>query len=159
MICQHSTKICFLTILCAVPGLLAAVPEPQHVRVTSLNLGVVLEWDAPPHSSPANITYTAQYRPTFRPDFVTVCGNQTEEGCDFTDSQHNRDIRVPREGGASRRDLPVGGDFGIQQRQRHPDWSPHSEAVLQGVDHGGAHHRACAESQGNIRLLGLQIRY
>ncbi|KAG9331079.1 hypothetical protein JZ751_020277 [Albula glossodonta] len=76
-----SSKICCLTILYIFPGVLASVPEPQNVRVTSVNLGVILEWDAPT-DPPGNLTYTAAYKSIA--GFVEVCVNQSEKSCDFT---------------------------------------------------------------------------
>ncbi|KAI1885463.1 hypothetical protein AGOR_G00220460 [Albula goreensis] len=76
-----SSKICCLTILYIFPGVLASVPEPQNVRVTSVNLGVILEWDAPT-DPPGNLTYTAAYKSVTQ--FLEVCVNQSEKSCDFT---------------------------------------------------------------------------
>ncbi|KAJ8352561.1 hypothetical protein SKAU_G00240370 [Synaphobranchus kaupii] len=75
-------KIFFLTALCnvTISVVLATVPQPENIRVTSINMDVVLEWD-PPQPSPGNLTYTAQYRSIGK--FMTMCQNQSEASCDF----------------------------------------------------------------------------
>ncbi|XP_036397271.1 interleukin-10 receptor subunit beta-like isoform X2 [Megalops cyprinoides] len=60
---------------------LAIVPDPKNVRVTSVNMGAVLEWDVS-HQAPGNLTYTAEYSSDTA--FKAVCQNQTEQRCDFT---------------------------------------------------------------------------
>ncbi|KAJ8350891.1 hypothetical protein SKAU_G00260210, partial [Synaphobranchus kaupii] len=74
---------CFLVII-SVSVVLADLPVPKNVRVTSINMGVILEWGRP-HTSLGNLTYTAEYKSQVYPaSFSTVCRNQTEHRCDFT---------------------------------------------------------------------------
>ncbi|KAG7467294.1 hypothetical protein MATL_G00151800 [Megalops atlanticus] len=72
-------KSCFFTF--SVSVVLAIVPHPKNVRVTSVNMGAVLEWDIS-HQAPGNLTYTAEYSSDAA--FEAVCQNQTEQRCDFT---------------------------------------------------------------------------
>ncbi|XP_064183831.1 interleukin-10 receptor subunit beta-like [Anguilla rostrata] len=82
--------ICVLTALCTISVVLASVPQPENVRVTSINMDVVLEWD-PPQPSSGNLTYTAGFTPEYRPvsGLRIVCQNQSERSCDFTDHLSN----------------------------------------------------------------------
>lgn len=58
-----------------------SVVGPKNVRITSLNMGLILEWDATPNAT--NISYTAQFK-SFYSDFQTVCLNTKAHSCDFT---------------------------------------------------------------------------
>ncbi|XP_061082965.1 interleukin-10 receptor subunit beta-like [Conger conger] len=73
---------CFL-LMRYVSVVLAHLPVPENVNVTSINLGVILEWDRPSYSL-GKLTYTAEYRSSISRTFQTVCDNQTEHRCDFT---------------------------------------------------------------------------
>ncbi|KAJ8386796.1 hypothetical protein AAFF_G00167450 [Aldrovandia affinis] len=73
-----------LLIILSVSVVLAMLPVPKNVRVTSINMGVVLEWDTT-HPSSSNHTYTAEYRTSgLSRNFSTVCQDQTALRCDFT---------------------------------------------------------------------------
>ncbi|XP_035249648.1 interleukin-10 receptor subunit beta-like isoform X1 [Anguilla anguilla] len=85
-------ETCFLVIL-SVSVVLANLPVPKNVRVISINMGVILEWDRP-NTSLGNLTYTAEYRSSDDAGFSTVCRNQTERRCDFTQGIHPFGIYV-----------------------------------------------------------------
>ncbi|XP_067298913.1 cytokine receptor family member B15 isoform X2 [Pseudorasbora parva] len=58
------------------PMLLAG---PQNVKVSSFNMGAVVEWKSP-HNPMSNVTYTARY--ILRKDNVFLCMNTKELKCD-----------------------------------------------------------------------------
>ncbi|KAG7463676.1 hypothetical protein MATL_G00179110 [Megalops atlanticus] len=69
-------------VLCTTAAVLATVPEPKNVTVTSVNFGVVLEWESP-RDAPGNLTYSAEfwiYSSGFTPGYRNI--NKTR--CDFT---------------------------------------------------------------------------
>ncbi|KAJ8246719.1 hypothetical protein GJAV_G00254630 [Gymnothorax javanicus] len=76
-----SWKICFLTAWSSISVALGAVPQPENVNVTSVNLDVILTWD-PPRDTPGNLTYTASYESVM--GSTTVCQHQSDLSCDFT---------------------------------------------------------------------------
>ncbi|XP_046902678.1 interleukin-10 receptor subunit beta-like isoform X1 [Hypomesus transpacificus] len=63
-------------------GVLAELPPPINVRIDSINMELVLQWDAALNTTD-NITYTAEYR-GFYPPYKVMCGNITELRCDFS---------------------------------------------------------------------------
>ncbi|XP_036602773.1 interleukin-10 receptor subunit beta [Trichosurus vulpecula] len=67
---------CFLT------AVLAILPEPKNVRMNSVNLKNILQWE-PPDFYKGNVTYTAQYK-SYR-SFDDKCKNIILTSCDFSD--------------------------------------------------------------------------
>lgn len=61
---------------------LSELPRPSNVRITSLNMGLLLEWDGPQDST-ENVTYTAEFK-SYVQTFKAVCRNTTALHCDFT---------------------------------------------------------------------------
>ncbi|CDQ82329.1 unnamed protein product [Oncorhynchus mykiss] len=52
-------KVCLT--LHGITAVLAELPSPSNIRINSVNMGLVLEWDAPQNHT-ENITYRAEYR-------------------------------------------------------------------------------------------------
>ncbi|KAK7162113.1 hypothetical protein R3I94_004684 [Phoxinus phoxinus] len=52
---------------------------PQKVKVTSVNMGAVIEWTSP-HNNTSNVTYTARY--ILRSENASLCVNTKELKCD-----------------------------------------------------------------------------
>ncbi|XP_062312525.1 interleukin-10 receptor subunit beta-like isoform X2 [Osmerus eperlanus] len=63
-------------------GVLAELPPPINVRIESINMELVLQWDVALNTTD-NITYTAEYRGFYLP-YKAVCGNITALRCDFS---------------------------------------------------------------------------
>uniref|UniRef100_A0A8C7VBJ2 Interleukin 10 receptor subunit beta n=2 Tax=Oncorhynchus mykiss TaxID=8022 RepID=A0A8C7VBJ2_ONCMY len=96
-------KVCLT--LHGITAVLAELPSPSNIRINSVNMGLVLEWDAPQNHT-ENITYRAEYRGLVGRNEV-VCWNTTAQSCDFT-SHLNKfgvytfQVRAEREGDTSR---------------------------------------------------------
>lgn len=60
------------------------VPAPENVRVISLNMGLVLEWDPPQSTMYKPFTYTAEKKGWDK--YEPVCLSSSSLSCDFTDS-------------------------------------------------------------------------
>ncbi|XP_041699612.1 interleukin-10 receptor subunit beta isoform X2 [Coregonus clupeaformis] len=87
-------------------AVLAELPSPSNVRITSINMGLVLEWDSPQNHT-ENLTYRSEYKwGNDRGSYQAVCWNTTARSCDFT-SHLNKfgvyifQVRVEREGETS----------------------------------------------------------
>ncbi|XP_010904277.1 interleukin-10 receptor subunit beta isoform X2 [Esox lucius] len=63
-------------------GVLAELQPPTNVRINSVNMGLVLEWNASENQT-ENMTYRAEYRSLIG-SFKAVCFNTTAPSCDFT---------------------------------------------------------------------------
>lgn len=61
---------------------LSELPRPSNVRITSLNMELLLEWDGPLDST-SYMTYRAEFKSYVQP-FKAVCRNTTALRCDFT---------------------------------------------------------------------------
>uniref|UniRef100_A0A672ME59 Cytokine receptor family member b4 n=1 Tax=Sinocyclocheilus grahami TaxID=75366 RepID=A0A672ME59_SINGR len=59
------------------------VPAPENVRIISLNMGLVLEWDPPQNTTNTLFNYTAEIKGwnMYKP----VCLSSSSLSCDFTD--------------------------------------------------------------------------
>uniref|UniRef100_A0A671LJS4 Interleukin-10 receptor subunit beta-like n=1 Tax=Sinocyclocheilus anshuiensis TaxID=1608454 RepID=A0A671LJS4_9TELE len=59
------------------------VPAPENVRMTSLNKGLILEWDPPQNTTNTLFNYTAEMKGwnMYKP----VCLSSSSLSCDFTD--------------------------------------------------------------------------
>ncbi|XP_035629354.1 interleukin-10 receptor subunit beta-like isoform X1 [Oncorhynchus keta] len=96
-------KVCLT--LHGITAVLAKLPSPSNIRINSVNMGLVLEWDAPQNHT-ENITYSAEYRGLVS-SYEVVCWNTTAQSCDFT-SHLNKfgvyifQVRAEREGDTSR---------------------------------------------------------
>ncbi|XP_036400633.1 interleukin-10 receptor subunit beta-like isoform X2 [Megalops cyprinoides] len=75
------SKNCFLLVLCTT-AVVATVPEPKNVRATSINFGMVLEWEAP-RDAPGNLTYSVEFW-SYSSGFIPWCSNIHETRCDFS---------------------------------------------------------------------------
>ncbi|CDQ98767.1 unnamed protein product, partial [Oncorhynchus mykiss] len=57
--------ILFVKLLCltlhGMTAVLAELPSPSNIRITSINMGLVLEWD-PPQNHTGNLTYRSEYK-------------------------------------------------------------------------------------------------
>ncbi|TSM60583.1 Interferon alpha/beta receptor 2 [Bagarius yarrelli] len=58
------------------------VPPPQNLRITSENLGLVLEWDPPQASAAKDFRYTAEFKSWSQ--YAPVCKTVSSLSCDFT---------------------------------------------------------------------------
>ena len=56
-------------------GVLAELPPPINVRIDSINMELVLQWDAALNTTD-NITYTAEYRQAYTTLWSVLCGQQ-----------------------------------------------------------------------------------
>ncbi|KAK7153557.1 hypothetical protein R3I94_007060 [Phoxinus phoxinus] len=61
-----------------------SVPIPENVTMTSLDMGIVLEWDPPQNTTNQLFNYTAEVK-TWR-DFEPVCVGSSSLRCDFTNN-------------------------------------------------------------------------
>uniref|UniRef100_A0A671NU91 Tissue factor n=1 Tax=Sinocyclocheilus anshuiensis TaxID=1608454 RepID=A0A671NU91_9TELE len=60
------------------------VPAPENVRVISLNMGLVLEWDPPQSTTNTVFNYTSEKKGWDK--YEPVCLSSSSLSCDFTDS-------------------------------------------------------------------------
>ncbi|XP_027731308.1 interleukin-10 receptor subunit beta [Vombatus ursinus] len=67
---------------CLLITVLGILPEPKNVRMNSVNLKNILQWE-PPDFYKGNVTYTAQYK-SYR-SFEDKCKNINLTSCDFSD--------------------------------------------------------------------------
>ncbi|KAE8621593.1 hypothetical protein XENTR_v10004890 [Xenopus tropicalis] len=81
------------------------VPEPQNVRMDSVNFKNILRWDPPVASGSAAYTYTAEYRLALerRTNYTRICHTNATH-CDFSNINYNSIVRVraERNGGVSK---------------------------------------------------------
>ncbi|XP_029568182.1 interleukin-10 receptor subunit beta isoform X2 [Salmo trutta] len=102
--------ILFVKLLCltlhGMTAVLAELPSPSNIRITSVNMGLVLEWD-PPQNHTEKLTYRSEYKwNSIRSSYQYVCWNTTALYCDFT-SHLNKfgvytfQVRAEREGETS----------------------------------------------------------
>ncbi|KAJ8252959.1 hypothetical protein GJAV_G00207610 [Gymnothorax javanicus] len=73
---------CLLSVF-SISVVLAKLPIPRNVRVKSVNMGAILEWERP-NNSLENLTYTAEYSSPVAGYFSPVCRNLSQLWCDFT---------------------------------------------------------------------------
>ncbi|XP_041721827.1 interleukin-10 receptor subunit beta isoform X1 [Coregonus clupeaformis] len=95
-------KLCLT--LHGMTAVLAELPSPSNIRINSVNMGLVLEWDAPQNHT-ENITYRAEYR-SLVSSYLVVCWNTTAQSCDFTShlnqyGVYNFQVRAERKGDTS----------------------------------------------------------
>uniref|UniRef100_A0A6I8P6H6 Interleukin-10 receptor subunit beta n=1 Tax=Ornithorhynchus anatinus TaxID=9258 RepID=A0A6I8P6H6_ORNAN len=97
---RFSLQWLFENILCA---LLGAVPKPENVRMNSVNLKNILEWELAPLPY-ENVTFTAQSM-SYTGVFEDVCKNIVLRQCDFSHlakyGDHTLRIWMETEGGHS----------------------------------------------------------
>ncbi|NP_001077337.1 cytokine receptor family member b4 precursor [Danio rerio] len=83
-----SAFISFSVVLFNIIGVITVlsenVPVPENVRVISINLGLVLEWDPPQTTNNHPFKYTAELK-GWR-GYDPVCQNSSSLTCDFTDN-------------------------------------------------------------------------
>ncbi|XP_051565791.1 cytokine receptor family member b4 [Myxocyprinus asiaticus] len=84
-----STDLCCLSavtfyIVCVGTVLSDKLPPPDNVRVISLDMGLVLEWDPPQSITHKHLSYTAELKGWNR--YEAVCANSSTLSCDFTDN-------------------------------------------------------------------------
>ncbi|XP_066478278.1 interleukin-10 receptor subunit beta [Tiliqua scincoides] len=88
-------------LFCSVHGL---IPEPQNVRIHSVNFNSTLLWD-PPYFHEENVTYTVQYL-TYSTSFNDLCTKTNFTECDISDvpiySNHMLRVRTESEKGQSK---------------------------------------------------------
>ncbi|KAM9447879.1 interleukin-10 receptor subunit beta-like isoform 2-T2 [Salvelinus alpinus] len=80
--------ILFVKLLCltlhGMTAVLAELPSPSNIRITSINMELVLEWD-PPQNHTGNLTYRSEYKwISIRSSYQVVCWDTTALCCDFT---------------------------------------------------------------------------
>ncbi|XP_023992382.1 interleukin-10 receptor subunit beta [Salvelinus sp. IW2-2015] len=80
--------ILFVKLLCltlhGMTAVLAELPSPSNIRITSINMELVLEWD-PPQNHTGNLTYRSEYKwSSIRSSYQVVCWDTTALCCDFT---------------------------------------------------------------------------
>uniref|UniRef100_A0A4W5JKP0 Fibronectin type-III domain-containing protein n=1 Tax=Hucho hucho TaxID=62062 RepID=A0A4W5JKP0_9TELE len=102
--------ILFVKLLCltlyGMTAVLAELPSPSNIRITSINMGLVLEWD-PPQNHTENLTYRSEYKwNSIRSNYQAVCWDTTALCCDFTDhlnkfGMYTFQVRAEREGETS----------------------------------------------------------
>ncbi|XP_016356906.1 interleukin-10 receptor subunit beta-like [Sinocyclocheilus anshuiensis] len=71
-------------IVCVRTVLSEKVPAPENVRVISLNMGLVLEWDPPQSTTNTVFNYTSEKKGWDK--YEPVCLSSSSLSCDFTDS-------------------------------------------------------------------------
>ncbi|XP_074156840.1 interleukin-10 receptor subunit beta-like isoform X2 [Sminthopsis crassicaudata] len=76
---ESSFQLCLFS--CLVISVLGILPEPKNVRMNSVNLKHILQWD-PPDFPKENVTYTAQS--TSYDSFTDKCKNIIFTSCDFS---------------------------------------------------------------------------
>uniref|UniRef100_A0A8C7LKZ9 Fibronectin type-III domain-containing protein n=1 Tax=Oncorhynchus mykiss TaxID=8022 RepID=A0A8C7LKZ9_ONCMY len=102
--------ILFVKLLCltlhGMTAVLAELPSPSNIRITSINMGLVLEWD-PPQNHTGNLTYRSEYKgKSIRNSYQVVCLDTTALCCDFTRhlnkfGVYTFQVRAEREGETS----------------------------------------------------------
>ncbi|XP_030642468.1 interleukin-10 receptor subunit beta [Chanos chanos] len=81
---MNSALLTILLVLCATDcGVTGVIPPPDNVKITSFNMGLVLEWDPPQNFTNDKLTYTAEYLGW--KDYEVGCINYSSLSCDFTD--------------------------------------------------------------------------
>ncbi|XP_051840912.1 interleukin-10 receptor subunit beta [Antechinus flavipes] len=76
---ESSFQLCLYS--CLLISVLAILPEPKNVRMNSVNLKHILQWE-PPDFPKENVTYTAQS--TSYTSFTDKCKNIIFTSCDFS---------------------------------------------------------------------------
>ncbi|XP_053163897.1 interleukin-10 receptor subunit beta isoform X2 [Hemicordylus capensis] len=59
------------------------VPDPQNVRISSINFDSILQWD-PPNLQEENLTYTVQYQDIYSYQFSDLCSRIACTECNIT---------------------------------------------------------------------------
>lgn len=54
-------SVCSTVYNCAFTAVLAELPSPSNIRINSVNMGLVLEWD-PPQNHTEKLTYRSEYK-------------------------------------------------------------------------------------------------
>lgn len=78
-----SVVLLFYTV-CVTAVLSEKVPAPENVRMISLNMGLVLEWDPPQSTTNTFFYYTAEMKGWNM--YEPVCLSSSSLSCDFTDN-------------------------------------------------------------------------